>query len=152
MRRPIISDENQGSRSEYDNVMGMTAELKRLHSPAVHELKAYVPDIADNFAFLLQAMIAPQGGDGEEAFDILVCTPKWLTDHHHRGDIVPGRHHLIVFEYNYPNLKNMISKYCAACSGETWNEIAGKLSGLGRWEFEDYHSTLLSDQYDTDSK
>jgi hypothetical protein len=33
-----------------------------------------------------------------------------------------------------------INQYCESCAGETWDEIAGKVGRLGRWEFEDYVS------------
>jgi|HubBroStandDraft_1064217.scaffolds.fasta_scaffold250005_1 hypothetical protein len=119
----------------------MVAALRGLHSPDVYDLKAYVPDIPDNFGFLLQAMVGPKGADGEESFDMLVCTPKWLCEHHDRSEIVVGRHHLIVFEYSYYRLEGVVSTYCAYCSGESWREIAAKLARLGKWEFEDYTST-----------
>jgi hypothetical protein len=76
----------------------MSAELKRLHSPDVHDLKTYVPEIADNFAFLPQAMVGPKGEEGEDAFDMFVFTPTWMSDHHKSTKIVSGRHFLIALE------------------------------------------------------
>ncbi|MCU1273492.1 MAG: hypothetical protein JWO48_923 [Bryobacterales bacterium] len=116
----------------------MTAELKRLHSPDVYDLRAYLPEVSDNFGFLLQAMIGPKGIEGEESFDIQVCTPKWLIGHSGRTDIILGRHYLIMIEYDYDRLVEKIASFCNECSGETWQEIAGRLSRLGKWEFEDY--------------
>ena len=116
----------------------MIAELKRLHSPDVHDLRSFVPETSDNFGLLLQAMIGPKGTEGEEAFDIQVCTPKWLMDHHEPTDVVLGRHYLIVFGYDYDRLLKVISSYCNECSGQTWREIATQLGRLGKWEFEDY--------------
>jgi len=120
----------------------MTAELKRLHSPDVYDLQTYAPEMSDNFGFLLQAMIGPKGTEGEESFDMQVCTPKWLSDHHDPGDIVFGRHYVIVFEYDYARLVNMISSLCNECSGQSWQEIAARLGRFGKWEFEDYQQTL----------
>jgi hypothetical protein len=84
-------------------------------------------------------MVGPRGVDGQESFDI-VCTPKWLLDHHDRNDIVTGRHLLIVFEYSYERLLEKISSLCIECSGQTWQELAVKLGRWGKWEFEDYQS------------
>ena len=115
----------------------MRAELKRLHSPDIDDLEAYRPDQPADFGFLLQAMIGPACLEGEESFDMVVCTPEWLK-RHHTTEIVSGRHHLIVFEYNFERLAAYIATYIQDCTGETWQEIAQQLSRLGRWEFEDY--------------
>ncbi len=123
----------------------MTAELKRLHSPDVHDLRSFAPEVSDNFGFLLQAMIGPKAMDGAESFDIVVCTPRWLSEHHDRSNIVLGRHYLIVFEYDYDRLVDMIADFCSKCSGQTWQEIAMRLGRLGKWEFEDYQPTCKSD-------
>jgi hypothetical protein len=119
----------------------MQAELKRLHSPDVQDLKNYHPEEPDNFGFLLQAMIGPAGGEGEESFDMVVCTPEWIN-RNHAGEIVLGRHHVIVFEYNYERLAGYIAAYAQECTGETWQEVAQLLGRLGKWEFEDYRESV----------
>ncbi|MEJ1403456.1 MAG: immunity 8 family protein [Candidatus Sedimenticola sp. (ex Thyasira tokunagai)] len=116
----------------------MNPELKRLHSPDVDDLESYRPEVADKFGFLLQAMIGPEGKEGEESFDIEVCTPRWLEETYDVDEIVMGRHHLIVREYNYQRLVKSIQEFLKGCVGEDWGEVAGKVSRLGMWEFEDY--------------
>lgn len=116
----------------------MNAELKRLHSPDVYDLENYQPESPEKFGFLLQAMVGPEGKDGEESFDIEVCTPKWLEKTYGMNDVVIGRHHFIVREYNYPRIVQTIKDFLRGCSGENWIEVANKVSRLGKWEFEDY--------------
>lgn len=116
----------------------MRAKLKRLHSPDIDDLENYHPDIRDNFAFLLQLMVGPAELDGEESFDVEVCTPLWLEDNYGRQDVVVGRHYLIVREYSFPRIVHAIDVFLASCSGENWDEIAIKVARLGKWEFEDY--------------
>ena len=116
----------------------MNAELKRLHSPDIYDLESYRPETADKFGFLLQAMIGPEGKDGEESFDIEVCTPRWLDENYDLDEVVIGRHHLIVREYNYQRLVQSIQEFLKSCTGKDWNEVARKVSRLGMWEFEDY--------------
>lgn len=116
----------------------MNAELKRLHSPDIYDLEHFHAEDPENFAFLLQVMVGPEGEDGEESFDIEVCTPKWLEQTYGVDEIVIGRHLLIVREFNYQRIVSFIKGYLSKCSGENWNDIAQKVSRLGMWEFEDY--------------
>jgi hypothetical protein len=118
----------------------MQAVLKGLLSIDIADLENYVPHEDDNFGFILRAMVGPMNGEGEESFDITICTPKWLTEKYGTSEILLGLHKLIVFKYDYLRLRLFIEKYLMRCSGETWAEIAQKISLLGQWEFEGYQS------------
>ncbi|WP_434572532.1 immunity 8 family protein [Pseudomonas sp. Z3-8] len=116
----------------------MNAELKRVHSPDIYNLESYHPECSDNFGFLLQAMIGPAGEDGEESFEIEVCTPKWIEKNLGEGGVLIGMHYLIVREYNYQKIVQVIEKFLLGCSGASWSEVSKKVSRLGFWEFEVY--------------
>lgn len=118
----------------------MNAELKRLHSPDVFDLKNYRPESPENFSFLLQAMIGPAGEEGEESFDIEVCTPKWIMENCRKDVVIIGVHYMVVREYSYERIEGAIKKFLLGCSGSNWAEVARKVSQLGLWEFEDYQS------------
>jgi hypothetical protein len=119
----------------------MRAVLRSLHSPDIPDLAHFMPEGRDDFAFLLQMLIGPQDAPGEESFDVFVCTPKWLLDHHQPRDIVEGRHKLIVLEYDFRRLNDFITRWVGACEGATWQELAQRIGRLGRWEFEDYEAS-----------
>ena len=112
--------------------------LKSVSSPDISDLLIYIPDIPDDFGFALDLYVGPKEQDGIESFNVIVCTPKWLTHHHNYDDIIVGRHHLILFEYDYQRLIQRIEKFLQQCSGENWAEVAAKVGRLGHWEFEDY--------------
>ena len=114
--------------------------LRRLHSPDVFDLEAYSPSDPACFSVLLQAMFGPEGGEGEESFDIVVCTPGWIAREVERKRIVDGRHHLIVSIFDLRQISSFIEAYANTCTGKTWQEVATKLSRVGKWEFEDYGS------------
>jgi hypothetical protein len=126
-----------GSReiSEDDH---MQAVLKGLRSIDITDLENYAPQEGDNFGFVLRAMVGPMNGEGEESFDITVCTPRWLNEKYRISDVLLGLHKLIVFKYDYLRLRQFIEKYVMRCSGDSWEEIAQKVSLLGQWEFEGY--------------
>lgn len=119
----------------------MTAQIKRLHSPDVTDLSSYCPEDPECFGFLLQAIAGPKGSPGEESFDMIVCTPQWLTKRHRREDVVVGRSYVIVFEYDFKRLSLFIDRYAERCSGHTWRDVAEKLGRIGIWEFEDYNAS-----------
>ncbi|PWK46011.1 immunity 8 family protein [Pseudomonas sp. OV226] len=116
----------------------MNAELKGVHSPDIYDLENYHPECSDNFGFLLQAMIGPAGEDGEESFDIEVCTPKWIEKNLGADEVLIGMHYLIVREYNYQKIVHSIETFLLNCSGANWSEVSRKVSRLGLWEFEGY--------------
>lgn len=114
------------------------ASLKRLHSPDVDDLESFVPEDPNRFGILVQAMFGPEGLEGEESFDLLVCTPAWMAEEVKHAGIVIGRHYLIVNTFDLPGLRAFLEDYAKSSPGKTWQEVTTKLARLGRWEFEDY--------------
>jgi hypothetical protein len=116
----------------------ISAQIKRLHSPDIPDLAAYEPADGRNFGFLLQIIAGPSGEDGEESFDVTVCTPSWLAENLGPTGILIGRHHLIVARYNYQDLKRFLVDFSEKHRANSWAEIAEQLGRIGKWEFEDY--------------
>lgn len=114
------------------------AVIRRLHSPDIHDLRAYEPVQADTFGFLLQVLVGPDNGPGEESFDVYVCTPKWLITRYNEGDIIVGTHMLIVFRYDYQQLHEFVEQRVRNAVGATWLDVARQLALFGKWEFQDY--------------
>jgi hypothetical protein len=118
----------------------MKAQIKAIISSDIDNLSSYSPDDDAVFGFSLQLLIGPKHTEGKESFEIMVCTPKWLLQNFPRDRILLGCHHLIVFEYNYQALMKYLNRYVGTLDGETWTELAHKLSKLGAWEFESYQN------------
>lgn len=116
----------------------MKAELKYIHSPDVFDLKNFQPEESDNFGVLMQLILSPKNTEGEESFDVMLCTPKWLLNNYEKDDIIFGKNYLIVFEYNYERIYEKIISFINNVEGNTWDEVANKISAIGKWEFEDY--------------
>lgn len=116
----------------------MRAVLRRLHSPDVYDLEGWTPPDPSCFAVLVQAFVGPQGAEGEESFDFVVCTPEWLREKHGRDAVVLGRHHIILFEYDFDRLRGAIENVVRSAEGRDWKEVARLIARHGKWEFEDY--------------
>jgi hypothetical protein len=118
----------------------MRAVIRYFHSPDIDNLETYQPTYPDRFGFLLQMFIGPDDGPGQESFDVIVCTPRWLSETYADDQIVLGRHMIIVFHYDFARLKSFLERQVSEPVGETWNDLAQYLTRLGRWEFEDYRA------------
>ncbi len=117
----------------------MKAEIKTLFSLDIEtHLQDYKPEDTSNFGFWLRMIIGEKDKEGEESFDIFICTPKWLLANYSEEDIIYGYHHLIVFKYDFHEIKEKLETYVNDLSGSTWDDIANKISLIGKWEFLDY--------------
>ena len=116
--------------------MTMTAKLKRMHSPDV-DLHNFWPDDPKCFGFLLQFFAGTEKEEGDDAFSIMVCTPRWF-EREKSSPIVFGANYLIVAEYDLVAIEEFLRRYCERCSGESWFEVAAKIGRVAHWEFEDY--------------
>ena len=90
----------------------MRAGIKYLYSPDINgDLREYNPLRNDNFSFLLQMIVGPKDAEGEESFELNVCTPQWLMTNLQNDSILFGRHRLIVLEFNYERIVRHLTKY-----------------------------------------
>jgi hypothetical protein len=117
----------------------MRASLKSLYSPDVGNLQTFQP--VDDFGILVQMLAGPYGGKGAESFDFILCTPGWLLKEVEKKRIIIGRHHIIVDQYDYRELWKFLEKQCLTSEGNTWEEVASKLSVIGGWEFDNYRDS-----------
>jgi hypothetical protein len=123
----------------------MKAELKRLHSPDVHDLRAFKPSDPARFSVFVQAMIGPAGDDSSESFDLTVCTPGRLAAKVESEGPMLGLHHIVVPAFDYDALFNAVQSFCTRCEGATWEDVGPKVGRLGRWEFEPATSASARD-------
>ena len=85
-------------------------------------------------------MIGPAGGDGEESFDLTVCTPDWFRDHRMGHGMIMGSHTLFVAKYDYPAIKRFLERAAQRVEADNWPALAQCLSCLGHWEFADFQA------------
>jgi hypothetical protein len=117
----------------------MRAILKNFYSLDIIEpLSEFHPIENDNFGFWARMIVGEEVLGGEESFDVMICTPKWIIANSKISDIIFGRHYLIVFEYNYHRIYSKLKKIVERIEADTWNEIGVLIGRIGKWEFEDY--------------
>jgi hypothetical protein len=116
----------------------ISAQVKGISTWEGDHLELHVPKDQQKFCLLVRAMVGPRGGEGEESFDMNVCTPQWLEEQVEREGFVFGTHRLFVKAYDTAQIKKLITKFIERYSGDSWREVAEKISRVARWEFEDY--------------
>ena len=115
----------------------MKAVIRSLMSLDVDDLDGWAP-ASEVWALGLRVFAGPDGGPGEECFDITVCSLAWLTERVHCGGVFDGRHHLVLESYDWPMVRTYVMQRVRRCEGATWRDVAEQLARIGYWEFEDY--------------
>lgn len=115
----------------------MKAVLRRLHSPDVADLTSWTPD-GDSWQLLVQAILGPDDGPGEESFDVVVCSPQVVANWATADGRWWGQYTLVVTRWDYTALEAAIRDLLARCDGPDWSTVAGRLAHFMHWEFTDY--------------
>ena len=116
----------------------MKPVVKLVFSSDIDDLENYIPSENDNFCFQIRAVVCPDNGEGEESIDFEVCTPKSLEQKYGTSQVVSGSDKLIVFKYDFNNIRDKIIELLESCEGETWESCGNQMSKFGLWEFENY--------------
>lgn len=115
----------------------MEAKVRRFHSPDC-DLETYVPDDPVDVGVLVQIIVGPADGPGDESFDVLVLTPQWLQRWIAEVGPVLGRHHLFVNAFDWPMIKTLLTFAVERETASSWAELGDRIGRIGKWEFEDY--------------
>ena len=119
----------------------MLSKVKRLHSPDLPGFPEELPENPSDFAMLLQVIVGPANEPGEESFDVMIYTSAWLErEVLQQGGCWLDRC-LIVDRIDPNQIAVLVNKRFSGVAGQSWNEIAVKLSKLGEWEFDDYQES-----------
>ncbi|WP_084515563.1 immunity 8 family protein [Burkholderia sp. WSM2230] len=118
----------------------MNAEIRKLYSLEVEDdLVCYQPTERDNFGTWIRLSIGAVGQPGTDNFELLVCTPQWLSQELKReAGTRWGRHSLIVIDYDLAVITGQLQRMVQQCAGPDWQSIAVKIARFAAWEFEDY--------------
>jgi hypothetical protein len=101
------------------------------------EFSDYWPDDVTNFCLAADATIGLENEDGGDIFSFEVCTPKWFAQNRSETPIF-ARHIIFMNEYDEQGFKKIVEDLVARTHGDTWRDVALKLSRYMFWEFEDY--------------
>ncbi|WP_329135383.1 immunity 8 family protein [Streptomyces sp. NBC_01476] len=115
----------------------MRASVRHFISADV-DLDDFRPSDPEDFAFLIQALIGPSDGEGEESLQFVVCTPRNMERQVEReGGITWGRGLVIVNSPKMPKILDFLKRSIERPERNSWSELAAYLGKFGVIEFED---------------
>tara|TARA_R110000851_G_scaffold282906_1_gene436431 strand:+ start:693 stop:1076 length:384 start_codon:yes stop_codon:yes gene_type:complete len=98
-----------------------------------------IPPAPDDCRVLIEAEIGPADSEGADVFSFEVCTPK-AFERDSGATWLKGT--LLVESFDWKTVEQALQQYIMQCAGESWDEIASKLSRQLDWEFEDYQESI----------
>jgi hypothetical protein len=101
----------------------------------------YAPEDPGMFGILVQAIVGPSDGEGEESFDFVVCSSRWFDAQGYDKGFAWPRHHLFLERWDYAIVERAITDVVERAEGADWNSVAEKIARYGHWEFEDYRTS-----------
>ena len=118
----------------------MQATLHALQTLDGEDLAAFAPG-GEAFFLTVRALIGPAGQAGQETFDFDVCSTAWLHRELQDDAAVCGRYRLIMDDFSAVAIERHVRHRIAQASGADWSEVAGRLAGWFRWEFDGYRAS-----------
>ncbi|MFF2909420.1 Imm8 family immunity protein [Paenibacillus sp. NPDC057934] len=93
-------------------------------------------NLGEDFLLSGTACIGTRESNACDNFDFTVISPRALEKKLSTTNLIHGRAYFILMEFNYQVLKERLNSIVSSCQGETWDEIALKLSPYFYWEYE----------------
>jgi hypothetical protein len=113
----------------------MRAVLKSLH---LDPDPSTLPGDPSQFSVLARMVVGPANSPIEEEFDVIVCTPEWLSQAIN-GCFYDARHHVVVNRgaFDAGTLRAWLARRVMAVQADTWDEIGERLARLGYPRLDD---------------
>ena len=103
----------------------------------------YEPPDPSCFAVQCFLRVGTSAGIGTQDQRLLVCSPTWLVGAQPPQSVLRGQGLLLVQRYGGTTLHQVVRRFVERCTGDTVDEVFGKLARLGFSEFEDYNKVPL---------
>lgn len=115
----------------------MKAIIKSFYSSDL-DVESYRPRDPLDEGQWIRLLIGPEDGPGEESFDVLVCTTRWLARDIHRDHVQMLRHTLVMEVFDLELAMRRLRREVGLATGATWQQLLLSLVQIGRWEFDNY--------------
>ena len=114
----------------------MRAEIRSVISTDIGStaVEDYRPEDPNDVYLLVRLSLgSDDGAPGEDIFDIVVCTPRALTQRLTSERHIWGRYHLIVATWDWNYIRSVIERLIENACATDWVSIMEQLRGYGDW-------------------
>ena len=111
----------------------------------IERLEDFAPSDPEDVDMCLVAHIGSEGEVGMDLFYFRLLTPKSLNRRLWADRYVWGREVLVVERFDYKFVYGLVKALCDRIEGDSWEEIAQRLSPYVTWEYDRRNPVDLSD-------
>ncbi|MDQ0104497.1 hypothetical protein J2T10_004172 [Paenarthrobacter nicotinovorans] len=115
----------------------MKPVIKYFYSSDV-DVDSYESTDPANDGVFLRMIIGDDQGRGEESFDVIVCTVKWLESQVKIEGPIFSRAYLLMPEVDLPAAMTFLRRAISKIQGATWEAVANEIAKFSIWEFDNY--------------
>ncbi|WP_171263326.1 Imm8 family immunity protein [Acinetobacter sp. ANC 4648] len=113
----------------------MRAQLKSIECFDV-DLTTYSGEEDGSIGLELTLYIGEFSSKEAEVFNVFVCSSDWLEKYENKPRLILNT--ILVSKFDLKEIENLINNYLMHCSGNTWEEMAYKISKAFSWGFDNY--------------
>jgi len=132
------------------------AELKSLFSMEIPGgLEDYTPGDPAHFGIRVMAFIGTAETDKVDSFDVVVCTPSWLSENFNDPRLQSsvweppgirfGNRFLFMQSWDYNALHTAVTDLCAYWEGHDWGTLADRIGRYIPWEFDAHYDAFVDE-------
>ena len=108
------------------------------HSADIDEIWNWDPSPSQEIFVNVEFVIGAGESEAGDTFQAMIVNTSALQKRATGKTILDLRGYLLVQEFNWNNILTYVEKIATDCKGETWEEVAHKLSKRLLWEYEDH--------------
>lgn len=115
-------------------------EIKGFYSADVDNLETWKPRELQDVYIGLSIYIGRKGSDGADIYEVVIATPEGLRRilDTYRDFHEFGRFRIIVKQYNWQKIEEIIRERVASSQRESWEKSVALLCRYFGWEYEDH--------------
>ncbi len=116
----------------------MRPRIESIGTPDGEPLESIKVADVRSFNEVVRVLIGPSVGEGEEIFDIYICSPGWIECQCEEKGYWLARRTWVLSHWEVSLVRRAIQETVLRVTGNSWQAISQQLAAFMMWEFQDY--------------